>query len=544
MRLTLGKKLVMGFGVIVVLMGVSYFINHHAVYEVINAQQASEDLNNVSSLMVEKIVDHYKWLDGLNHSVTHNADRVEVALDSTKCALGHWMCSDEAKQLSHEHPEVAQLLTDIVPHHDKLHDTARQIDELMQEHTDEADAQASAIFLEQTPVHLHAVQEKLNSLSDTLSQQADKETEHLHSSLERMSTVSLAMFVIASILAVVIGWLVSRSVIKAVRLLLAKFQSVASGDLSVRCELNSKDELGDLSRGFNTLVDTLAGVIQEIDEAAREVAGASTQIAASSEEMAAGMGEQAGQVTQISSAVEEMSASIAEVTHKSSEAVDNANQAGEAATQGGAVVDETIHGMSQISEAVTASAASVSELGKRGDQIGQIIDVINDIADQTNLLALNAAIEAARAGEHGRGFAVVADEVRKLADRTTNATEEIAESITAIQTETEQAVERMNAGTEQVQVGVEKATRAGTSLSKIVKSAKNVAEMIRTIASSAEQQSVAAEEVSRNIQTISSVTSQASEGASQSACASAQLSAKAEQLQQVVGRFKLDKPAD
>ena len=196
--------------------------------------------------------------------------------------------------------------------------------------------------------------------------------------------------------------------------------------------------------------------------------------------------------------------------------------------------------MDAIKDAVTSSSASVEELGRRGQQIGQIIEVINDIADQTNLLALNAAIEAARAGEHGRGFAVVADEVRKLADRTTKATEEIGESIRAIQTETDDAVQRMASGTEQVDAGVAKAREAGQSLGRIVSASQSVAQMIQSIAAAAEQQSAASEQISRNVESIASASNQASEGAGQAATAATQLSTKAEQLQALVARFKVN----
>ncbi|MCX5689883.1 MAG: methyl-accepting chemotaxis protein, partial [Planctomycetota bacterium] len=224
----------------------------------------------------------------------------------------------------------------------------------------------------------------------------------------------------------------------------------------------------------------------------------------------------------------------------SADAAGRAQDSGKAATEGGQVVQETIQGMRAIAEAVTAGASSVQELGRRGEQIGEIIKVINDIADQTNLLALNAAIEAARAGEHGRGFAVVADEVRKLADRTTNATEEIAQSIQAIQQETQGAVAKMNMGTSQVEVGVGRATKAGESLRAIVSSAEDVALMIRSIAAAAEEQSAAGEQVSRSIQGINSVTSETANGAEQAAQAAADLSAKAESLRGLVSSFRLD----
>ncbi len=332
---------------------------------------------------------------------------------------------------------------------------------------------------------------------------------------------------------------------KPIKALIARVRDIAEGegDLTQRIPVKSDDELGQLGRWFNAFVQRIHDVIVEVSSSTNEVASAATEIAASSEEVAGGMNEQSSQITQVSAAVEQMSASVMEVAKKSGDASHSAQQSGEIATQGGKVVEETIQGMTSISEAVSRSAASVQELGKRGEQIGEIIAVINDIADQTNLLALNAAIEAARAGEHGRGFAVVADEVRKLADRTTKATQEIGESITAIQTETQGAVDTMNAGTQQVDVGVTKATQAGDALRQIVASAQDVATMIQSIAASAEQQSAAAEEVSSSVDSISQVTRQASEGTNQAATAAAQLSVKSEQLLQLVRRFKVDQKA-
>ncbi len=345
---------------------------------------------------------------------------------------------------------------------------------------------------------------------------------------------------VAVIIAVIVAAMLIRMISSSIQRVLKVLLAIAAGDLtSERLNVKTTDEMGILGRATDTMSVALSELIREVTAAAREVAGGSTEIAASSEEIAQGMNEQSQQVTQISSAIEEMAASIVEVAKKSAEASTNAMDAGKIAEEGGDVVEQTITGMNNISETVSASATAVQELGKRGEQIGQIIEVINDIADQTNLLALNAAIEAARAGEHGRGFAVVADEVRKLADRTTKATEEIAGSITAIQSETGHAVERMNAGTEQVSEGVKRATEAGNSLKRIVASAQGVAAMVQSIAAAAEEQSSASEQVSRNVESITAVTQEASQSGSQAAAAATQLSSKAEQLQAVVSRFRI-----
>ncbi|GAB4194944.1 MAG: methyl-accepting chemotaxis protein [Phycisphaeraceae bacterium] len=416
-------------------------------------------------------------------------------------------------------------------------DTARRLSE--------SDAQSSFFTMRDTIDELTNFQEaEIEKTVELINQRRDQaitSSDEASAFASRIITLFTGVAVVVVLLAVTINLFIARAIGKPIKAMTHRLRDIAEGegDLTQRVDEQRRDELGELGRWFNTFVEKIHGVISQVRDTSREVAGAATQIAASSEQMAQGISEQNQQVTQISTAVEQMSASIIEVARKSGEAADSAQQSGKVASEGGEVVSETIAGMNAISQAVSASAASVSELGKRGEQIGEIIKVINDIADQTNLLALNAAIEAARAGEHGRGFAVVADEVRKLADRTTSATEEIAQSITAIQTETEQAVQRMNIGTDQVKIGVDKATQAGKSLEQIVAGAQSVSQMIQSIAAAAEQQSAASEEVSRGIQSVSAVTHQSAESANQAAVAASQLSNQAEQLQTLVSRFKL-----
>jgi methyl-accepting chemotaxis protein len=215
--------------------------------------------------------------------------------------------------------------------------------------------------------------------------------------------------------------------------------------------------------------------------------------------------------------------------------------AGKDAQQGGEIVAKTLDHMKSIASLVEASSTGIAELGARSDEIGRIIEVINDIADQTNLLALNAAIEAARAGEHGRGFAVVADEVRKLADRTTKATGEVATSIKAIQEGTGTAVKSMQSVTERVSVGVELAEQAGKSLGTICDGTGSVAMIIESIASATHEQTSACEEIGRNVTLISQAGQECSDGAKRAATVAGALSGRAAELEQLVSGFTVSR---
>ncbi|HTX20026.1 MAG TPA: methyl-accepting chemotaxis protein [Bacteroidota bacterium] len=316
---------------------------------------------------------------------------------------------------------------------------------------------------------------------------------------------------------------------------------VATGDLTESVPVTSNDEIGDLGRSFNEMVAGLRDTLFTVGESSASVASASSQISSSTEELAAGAQEQTSQASEVASAVEEMTKTIVENSKNASNTADTARKAKEAAQQGGKVVEDTVVGMKRIAEVVNKSAQTVRTLGKSSEQIGEIIGVIDDIADQTNLLALNAAIEAARAGEQGRGFAVVADEVRKLAERTTKATKEIAGMIKTIQSDTQGAVNSMEEGTREVTSGIELADRAGASLKEIVSMIQTLTDMVSQIAAASEEQSSASEQISKNVEGISSVTSETAQGTQQIAKAAEDLNRLTEGLQQLVGKFRLAK---
>jgi methyl-accepting chemotaxis protein len=313
---------------------------------------------------------------------------------------------------------------------------------------------------------------------------------------------------------------------------------IADGDLRVNIQPRSdKDALG---HSFNKMTTNLRELIKKLTDDSNKLASAATEIASSAEQMAAGSKEQMSQSTQVSTAIEEMTANIQESASNTKMATDVSKQASETAGSGAHIVSEAIQGMQRIGEVVSASAKTIEELSKSSDSIGEIISVIDDIADQTNLLALNAAIEAARAGEQGRGFAVVADEVRKLAERTSKATGEITAMIKTIQGDTSQAVTSMEKGLTEVRSGQELVDKAGGSLNEIMSMSQRVMDMIYQISRNAEQQSIAAEEINRSINNISNITRESSTGAQQSAQAATELSGQAETLKVLVSRFKVD----
>jgi methyl-accepting chemotaxis protein len=332
-----------------------------------------------------------------------------------------------------------------------------------------------------------------------------------------------------------------KYLVESVDTILLEMNKFADGDLTVSLEVKQDDEIGKLYKGFNKAISNIKSMLEKVSETVTSTAKASNQISSSSEEMAAGAFEQSAQTKEVASAVEEMTKTILDTTNNSTLATEAAKKSGIIAHEGGKVVSETIEGMNRISDVVNKSAETVQALGKSSNEIGEIIQVIDDIADQTNLLALNAAIEAARAGEQGRGFAVVADEVRKLAERTTKATKEIAVMIKSIQRDTSDAVKSMKEGTAEVDRGKALVDKAGESLEQIIKGTEEVVDITVQVAAASEEQSTAAEQISKNIESINNVTQESTNGIQQIAKAAEDLNNLTINLQKLISNFKIDK---
>lgn len=336
-----------------------------------------------------------------------------------------------------------------------------------------------------------------------------------------------------------IGLLIARSINRSVATLKETASGLAAGDLTRRSTVDSRDELGEISVCFNQVAETLHGVVTQVRSSSRNVSGAAVELSANAEQIARGSEHVAAEAASVATAGEEMAATSNDIAHNCTLAVASATHASQAAGNGAVIIQLTVAGMARIAAKVQDSARTVATLGEKSEQIGTIISTIEDIADQTNLLALNAAIEAARAGEQGRGFAVVADEVRALAERTTRATREIGAMIKSIQSETHAAVSAMDEGVYEVEKGTSDAARSGEALNEILSQVNEVTGQINQIATAAEEQTATTSEISNNMQRITDAVQETAGNSQESAAAAGRLSGLARDLQGIVDRFRL-----
>lgn len=366
-----------------------------------------------------------------------------------------------------------------------------------------------------------------------------RDNEKLASLQRTARTTDLILLMVTIGCVALMGFLFSKYLANFVQTLDERMRLIAAGDLRGEAlPADSGDEIAIVFGSLNTMQANLKQTITSVTEGAERVAAASEEISASASEIAQSSEMQKDHTAQVATAMQEMSVTVTQVGDASSRASENARSAGQLAQTGGKIVSDTVNMIRSVADSTRDTAEKIANLGRSGDRIGVIIGVIDDIADQTNLLALNAAIEAARAGEQGRGFAVVADEVRKLAERTASATKEVAAMIETIQQETKSAVEAMKAGTDKVDAGVGAANQASDALKKIIESSVGMQDMVTHIATAAVEQTSAARDVNQSMDEIAKMVQSSAVSARESARACQDLSNLGLDLQNIVSKFK------
>lgn len=388
-----------------------------------------------------------------------------------------------------------------------------------------------------------AARQEMASQTEEISRLGLALTQDQNARLDQDTTQARITQVTVAVLALLIGmlaaWLITRQITQPLADTLAVVRNIAAGDLTDQRRIERQDEMGALQQGVMGMAATLRELISGIRDSVTQMASAAEQLSAITEQTSVGMNGQKIETDQVATAMHEMSATVQEVARNAEDASQAASDADREARAGDAVVSEAVTQIERLSEEMLRSTEAMAKLESESNRIGSVMDVIKTVADQTNLLALNAAIEAARAGEAGRGFAVVADEVRGLAQRTQKSTEEIEQLVAGLQQGTQQVAAAMQNSHNLTESSVELTRKAGLALNDITAKVSNIQAMNQQIAAAAEEQGAVAEEISRSVINVRDISEQTATASDETAASSVELARLGGELQAMVSRFRV-----
>jgi methyl-accepting chemotaxis protein len=388
----------------------------------------------------------------------------------------------------------------------------------------------------------NATESMLNDFLKAISARITNETQKTHDYITLIGNMALLIGLLVMAGGSLLAFFITRAITRPLNSLQRVISDVeSSGDLSRRVSIRTGDEVGQTAKSFNQLMETLQGALSQILDGVAQVSEAALSLSTSSTHVANSSSQQSEAASTMAATVEQVTVSINHVSSNAGDALELSRKSGELSNQGRTIIHNARAEMVKIADTVRQTSATIEDLGRKSDEISSIVLVIKDIADQTNLLALNAAIEAARAGEQGRGFAVVADEVRKLADRTTQSTEKIIGMISTMQSSSHTAVAGMAAAVHQVGSGVELAQRAGEAIDQIKDGAEQVIKVVTDISSALVEQSSASNNIATNVEKVARMSEENEAAASQTASEVLHLERLAEAMRGAVSRFKIER---
>lgn len=398
---------------------------------------------------------------------------------------------------------------------------------------------SAATLLDQVEINVGSVNKSMNSLNKQIEVVSQKVSNTAIKDIDNASYKTMALVLIAIIVSIIVSIAVIRPLKRSLDSVNNALDILASGNLTHKLDDSGHDEFAELSRNCNRLVDSLRTLIQGILDRSNQLAAAAEETSAITAQTTAGIQEQKNQVDQVAAATTELSSSAMQVTSSADEALSQIKQADDEAQHMRTIADENKRTILALADEVAKASQVINKVHSDSASIGSILDVIRGIAEQTNLLALNAAIEAARAGEQGRGFAVVADEVRSLASRTQDSTQEIQQMIQVLQQGTQEAVSVMELGRNQANSCVEKTEQANIALESISQAVHNAHDSGTHIAHAAQEQNLVSQQVSEKLEHIAAISEETATGADQTAQSSHQVAQLAEELQASVGEFRV-----
>ncbi|MET0949720.1 MAG: methyl-accepting chemotaxis protein [Pseudomonas sp.] len=414
-----------------------------------------------------------------------------------------------------------------------------KIDELMTLSKTQTYQEMAVFIQETTKPQAVALQASLAELIELNAKGAIKSGETSDTSFKNGQTFVIALSVITIIITILVAITFTRSISRPILALLGSTQKIASGDLRTPVAVNGADEITELQNATAAMLASLKGTIQHISDSSGQLASAAEEMSSITKESTAGIQRQTMETEQAAAAVNEMTAAVEEVARNAVSASHSTQESERSARTGQERVGQTIASLEKLSATVTQTGVEVEGLANQAQNIAKVLDVIRSIAEQTNLLALNAAIEAARAGEQGRGFAVVADEVRALAHRTQSSTQEIEQMIQGIQKDSTRAVQSMQQSSSEAGSTLLIAHEAGAAIKQITAAISDINERNMLIATASEQQAQVARSVDENLVSIRDLSVQSSSAASQTSIASNELSQLAVDLNKLVARFSV-----
>ncbi len=378
----------------------------------------------------------------------------------------------------------------------------------------------------------------LKEVADFQEKGIQEKRKEIETTIRKAWIILVVFAIVAIVLGVLVSMTITRSITSPIRRSIETAKTLAEGNLSIDVTVDRKDEFGDEMKAFKGMVEKWKILITEVKSSATRVASASHEMNESADRLARGASTQVERTIQVSTASEEMSQASLDIARNANNISESAKEMVHTAKNGNGIVNKSVSKVKEIARTVNKSSDFVKELGHQSEKIGEIVLVINDIADQTNLLALNAAIEAARAGEAGRGFAVVADEVKKLAERTTKSTQEIGGMINTVKTGVDKAVQSMSEASGSVKLGVEFSNEAGIALNEIVNNSADLQSMVQQIAAAIEEMNSTTDEIAKDIEQVANVTKDSSDAAEQLTQAAHELSGLSVTLEDSVSGFR------
>jgi methyl-accepting chemotaxis protein len=542
-KLTLGKKILAGFLIIAAITGMSGVFSTGVIWDVTRRGSLMYTANFTPILNLTDVVKGYQnslvmlreiIIDKSPQEQAEHLEKLKQADDKVMKGLAAFHASNRSAEASALYGQISEDLKLYGYFRDKIIDYSR------------SDRRDEAVNIMRTQAS--DVIERIDANIDRIM--ALNNAQALASYTDNTSSARTALYMnmlclLAGVTsAVVMGYFLAKGITKPLRRLTDTVGSIAGGDLSIRIgnsyPADSRNEVHILSLNIDRMATTLHSVLTKIAGDSRRLSASSSTLNHTSASMVRMAGEASTQIGAVAASSAEMSLTASEIARNSSTVAANLALANNGVNESQQVMDETTRSMQRIGEHVRETSQVIHNLGERSFQIGEITATINDIADQTNLLALNAAIEAARAGEHGRGFAVVADEVRALASRTTNATKEISAMIQAIQAETSRASSSMGHGVSEVEEGTRMVAKTGQALTAITDTIRTISGEVAQIAAAAEQQSASVSGIAENIQHVTTVINENAGGTQELAAAAVGLNDMAVDLMGIVAQFNLD----